>query len=433
MPESVGLEWYDTGTVTLTQGSTAVTGVGTNWLATGIKTGDIFTVDRSTLYMVLTVNSDTSLTLKQAYAGASGNTLNYYILRNFAATLQSELSAQITKQNAIYQTWLNGRITEVGIPFDFSSLYKTTWATGRQYKALDIVMYNSALYVCVVAHTSSSSITPTNTQYWLSYAPAMPAGVDIFNYNNAGTHNVPRGKNLGSSFTTAQSTAIRNGTFTDIYVGDYWTVSGLSYTYTDEDGNSQTATYSGTLRVIDIDYYLKGGDTALNTHHIVVMPDANMFTAPMNATNTTEGGYVNSKMRTVYLARARAIFEAFFESSHVLTYRDYLVNAVTSGRPSGRAWMDCRVELADERQTYGSCVFDSGASDGTNVYIRYTVSCKQFNLFRHWPDMISNRQWFYLRNVVSSSSFANVSGYGNCTNDDAGDSDGGVRPFALVA
>ncbi|MBQ7503980.1 MAG: hypothetical protein IJT79_01500 [Ruminococcus sp.] len=433
MPESVGLEWYDTGTVTLTQGSTAVTGVGTNWLATGIKTGDIFTVDRSTLYMVLTVNSDTSLTLKQAYAGASGNTLNYYILRNFAATLQSELSAQITKQNAIYQTWLNGRITEVGIPFDFSSLYKTTWATGRQYKALDIVMYNSALYVCVVAHTSSSSITPTNTQYWLSYAPAMPAGVDIFNYNNAGTHNVPRGKNLGSSFTTAQSTAIRNGTFTDIYVGDYWTVSGLSYTYTDEDGNSQTATYSGTLRVIDIDYYLKGGDTALNTHHIVVMPDANMFTAPMNATNTTEGGYVNSKMRTVYLARARAIFEAFFESSHVLTYRDYLVNAVTSGRPSGGAWMDCRVELADERQTYGSCVFDSGASDGTNVYIRYTVSCKQFNLFRHWPDMISNRQWFYLRNVVSSSSFANVSGYGNCTNDDAGDSDGGVRPFALVA
>ena len=433
MPESVGLEWYDTGTVTLTQGSTAVTGVGTNWLATGLKTGDIFTVDRSTLYMVLTVNSDTSLTLKQAYAGASGNTLNYYILRNFAATLQSELSAQITKQNAIYQTWLNGRITEVGIPFDFSSLYKTTWATGRQYKALDIVMYNSALYVCVVAHTSSSSITPTNTQYWLSYAPAMPAGVDIFNYNNAGTHNVPRGKNLGSSFTTAQSTAIRNGTFTDIYVGDYWTVSGLSYTYTDEDGNSQTATYSGTLRVIDIDYYLKGGDTALNTHHIVVMPDANMFTAPMNATNTTEGGYVNSKMRTVYLARARAIFEAFFESSHVLTYRDYLVNAVTSGRPSGRAWMDCRVELADERQTYGSCVFDSGASDGTNVYIRYTVSCKQFNLFRHWPDMISNRQWFYLRNVVSSSSFANVSGYGNCTNDDAGDSDGGVRPFALVA
>ena len=95
--------------------------------------------------------------------------------------------------------------------------------------------------------------------------------------------------------------------------------------------------------------------------------------------------------------------------------------------------MDCRVELADERQTYGSCVFDSGASDGTNVYIRYTVSCKQFNLFRHWPDMISNRKWFYLRNVVSSSCFAIVNNNGGCTTYDAGNSGGGVRPFALVA
>ena len=433
MPESVGLEWYSTGTVTLTQGSTHVTGVGTNWKATGIKCGDIFTVDRSVMYMVASVESDTSLTLLQAYAGSSGNTINYYIIRNFAATLQAELSAQISKQNAIYQTWQDGRLTEVGIPFDFSSLYKTTWASGRQYKALDIVMYNSALYVCVVAHTSSSSITPTNTQYWLSYAPAMPAGVDIFNYNNAGTHNMPRGKNLGTSFTSAQSTAIRGGTFTDIYVGDYWTVSGLSYTYLDENDETQTATYSGTLRIVDIDYYLKSGDTALNTHHVVVMPDANMFTAPMNATNTTEGGYVGSKMRTVYLRRAQAIIEAFFGASRVLSYRDYLVNAVTSGRPTGGAWYDCKVELADERQAYGSCIFDSGAADGTNIYIRYTVSCKQFNLFRHWPEMISNRQWFWLRTVVSSSRFATVDDYGRCYYTAAGHSGGGVRPFALVA
>ncbi len=105
LPESVGLEWYSTGTITLTQGSTHVTGVGTNWKATGIKCGDIFTVDRSVMYMVASVESDTSLTLLQAYAGSSGNTINYYIIRNFAATLQAELSAQISKQNAIYQTW----------------------------------------------------------------------------------------------------------------------------------------------------------------------------------------------------------------------------------------------------------------------------------------------------------------------------------------
>ena len=433
MAERVGLAWYSTGTVTLTQGSTNVVGVGTNWAAAGLKVGDIFTVDRSLFYEIAAVNSDTSITLRQAYAGASGNTINYYVIRNFASTMEAELGAQVLRLSAVYQAWQDGRVTEVGIPFDFSSLYKTTWASGRQYKALDIVMYNSALYVCVVAHTSSSSITPTNRTYWLSYAPEMPAGVDIFNYNDAGTHNMYRGKNLGSSFTSAQSTAIKAGTFTDIYVGDYWTVSNLSYTYTDENGDTQTATYSGTLRIIDIDYYLKAGDTILSTHHIVVMPDGSMFTAPMNDTNTTAGGYVDSKMRTVYLARAKAILEAFFGSSHLLSYRDYLVNAVTNGRPTGGAWMDCKVELADERQAYGSCIFDSGASDGSNVYIRYAVACKQFNLFRHRPDMISNRQWYWLRNVVSPSRFANVNGSGHCYYFDASTAGGGVRPFALVA
>ena len=433
MAESVGLAWYSTGTVTLTQGSTNVVGVSTNWKSVGLKTGDIFTVDRSVFYEIATVNSDTSITLRQAYAGSSGNTINYYVIRNFASTMEGELGAQVSRLSAVYQAWQDGRVTEVGIPFDFSSLYKTTWASGRQYKALDIVMYNSGLYVCVVAHTSSSSITPTNATYWLSYAPAMPAGVDIFNYNDAGTHNMYRGKNLGSTFTAAQRTAISAGTFGDIYVGDYWSVSGLSYTYTDEEGASQTATYSGILRIADLDYYLKAGDTVLNAHHAVIVPDANMFTAPMNDTNTTVGGYVDSKMRTKYLARAEAIFKAFFGASYVLSYRDVLVNAVTDGKPTGGLWTDCKVELMDEGQAYGSLIFDSGNPDGVSIPYRYSVACKQFNLFRHRPDMISNRQWFWLRNVVSAARFAIVYSLGSCFNRDASYAGGGVRPFALVA
>lgn len=433
MPDSVGLAWYSTGTVTLTQGSTAVIGVGTNWVNAGLKVGDIFTIDRVTLYMIASVNSNTSITLAQAYTGASGNVMNYYVIRNFAATLQSELAAQVSELVGDYESWKDGRVNEIAIPFDFSSLYKGVWVTGRSYKALDIVMYNSALYVCAVAHTSSNSITPTNTQYWLSYAPAMPAGVDIFNYNNAGTHNMPRGKNLGTSFTAAQSTAIHNGTFSDIYVGDYWAVSNLSYTYLDENDETQTATYSGTLRIVDIDYYLKSGDTSLNTHHVVVMPDTNMYSAPMNATNTTSGGYAGSKMRTVYLRRAQAIIEAFFGASHVLPYRDFLVNATTNGRPTGEAWYNCKVELLDERQAYGSCIFDSGASNGTNTYARATVSHNQFNLFRYWPELIGNRQLYWLRNVASPSQFSRVDGYCNCNILGAEAAGGGVRPFAPIA
>ncbi len=44
--------------------------------------------------------------------------------------------------------------------------------------------------------------------------------------NNAGAHNsLYRGKNLGTSITAAQIAAIQNGSFDDIYPGDYWVFS----------------------------------------------------------------------------------------------------------------------------------------------------------------------------------------------------------------
>ena len=476
MPESVGLAWYSTGTVTLTQGSTAVVGVGTNWKNAGLKIGDIFTIDRVTLYMIASVNSNTSITLAQAYAGTSGNSMNYYVIRNFAATLQAELSAQVSQLVGDYESWKDGRVNEIAIPFDFSSLYKGVWATGRSYKALDIVMYNSALYVCLLAHTSASGNTPGTAgaiNSWGSYAPAMPTSIDVLNYNNSGSHNsLYRGKNLGT-FTEAQSAAIRAGTFMDIYIGDYWVFSNIPYTYywptsdtTAQAGKTYYAdatgtaletqpetgadisgagyfeklnnTYTGTMRAADLDYYLiSGNNIILYTHHVVVVPDTNMFGAPMNATNTTEGGYFGSKMRTVYLRRAEAIFKACFGENHVLKYRDILVNAVANGRSLGSVWCDNVVELMDERMVYGSLIFDSSSPDGSggiNIwqsFNRDSVSCKQLNLFRHRPDLISYRYYYWLRNVVSAACFANVSHFGHCSNVYASQS-GGVRPAALI-
>ena len=410
MPSSVGLAWYSTGTVQVTQGSTAVVGVSTNWR-----------------------NAE----LLQAYAGTSGNTLNYYVIRNFAATLQSELAAQVSQLVGDYEAWKDGRVNEIAIPFNFSSLYKGTWATGRSYKALDIVLYNKALYVSAVAHTSASGNTPGTSgaaTYWLSYAPAVPASIDILNYHNAGTHNaLYRGKNLGSSLTAAQSAAIRAGTFDDIYVGDYWSFSNISYTYLDENDVEQSATYSGVMRVADCDYYLQTGDSnVLRTHHIVVVPDLNMFPGHMNETKTTEGGYVGSNMRTKLLRRAEAIFKACFGTDHVLSYRELLVNAVSNGKPSGATWFDACVELMDERMVYGSCIYDSGNPDGTTIPNRYSVSCKQLNLFQHRPDfIIPQRQWSWLRNIVSTTEFAIIGGNGHCCYYQAM-YDGGTRPFALI-
>lgn len=218
--------------------------------------------------------------------------------------------------------------------------------------------------------------------------------------------NIFRGKNLGSSVTSTQLANIRNGTFKDLYVGDYWPIGGVNW------------------RIADINYWLRCGDTDFNKPHLVIMPDTNLYTAKMNETNTTVGGYVGSAMYTTNLAQAKTKVNECFGSA-VLTHREYLTNAVTSGYPSAGAWYDSSVELPNECMMYGSYIFAPGGN-GSVVPTRYTISKSQLALCKLVPRFISNRQWFWLRDVVSSAFFAFVSSGGYCGYYGASNA-GGVR------
>ena len=99
---------------------------------------------------------------------------------------------------------------------------------------------------------------------------------------------------------------------------------------------------------------------------------------------------------------------------------------MANGRPSGDAWFDSTIELMSEAMCYGGTFFEP-VSDGSTVPSKYSVACKQLNLFRHRPDMISNRQTFWLRNVVSATTFAFVDAGGNANFNTASNSYG-VRP-----
>lgn len=68
---------YSTGTVTVSA-SVTVTGSSTAWLTT-IKAGQTFHVSGGKYYHILSVNSDTSLTLTEAYAGAAGSGVSYTV------------------------------------------------------------------------------------------------------------------------------------------------------------------------------------------------------------------------------------------------------------------------------------------------------------------------------------------------------------------
>lgn len=224
---------------------------------------------------------------------------------------------------------------------------------------------------------------------------ANKAILDKVTASGAGAHNsVYRGANLGTSVTSAQWAAIQAGTFDDMYIGDYWVIGGVTY------------------RIAAFDYYLRAGDTDMTTHHVTLVPDVPMYTHVMNDTNVTTGGYVGSKMYTSGLTQAKNTINTAFGSTHVLTHRQYLSNAVTNGRPSGGSWYDSTVELMTEQNVYGGRIFGAG-NDGSSVPALNTVDKSQYPLFAFRPDLISNRQIFWLRDVVSAAFFAGVDLNGN--------------------
>lgn len=232
--------------------------------------------------------------------------------------------------------------------------------------------------------------------------------------NNAGAHNaIYRGKYLGNTYTAAQQAAVAAGTFDDLFIGDYWTIGGVNY------------------RIAGFDYYLNNGDTACATHHMIVVPDTQLYTHVMNDTNVTEGGYYGSKMRTSGLNQAKTTAESAFGASHILSHREYLTNAVSNGRPSGGSWYDCTVELMSERMVYGNGIF-MPVSDGTNVPSNYTVSKGQLPLFLYRHDLIGNRENWWLRDVITAASFALVY-YGGAAACNRASTALGVRPAIPVS
>ncbi|MGJ0566775.1 hypothetical protein ACR73B_16715, partial [Enterococcus innesii] len=264
---------------------------------------------------------------------------------------------------------------------------------------------------------SSQIITSVRSNWYATYPDgaeahnAMWGGRDITAAFNAGT----------------VSEHIADGTFRDIFPGDYITkqvtISGTAYTV--------------NWVVADCDYWINKGDTATTAHHVVIVPQAPIFSANMNNDNTTEGGYAGSRMyRETIPACATGIVSAF-GSSHILTFRDGISNSVdtshvSSGLPQlvgtpgwWGEWVSVQCNLMSEKMVYGAPICAAGAMDNS-------VATRQMSAFRLSERLINyNRQVWWLRDVVSSAYFADVYGSGAASADLASNVLG-VRPFALL-
>lgn len=233
----------------------------------------------------------------------------------------------------------------------------------------------------------------------------LPDDGDI---NGAGFHNsIYRGKQLGTSVTSAQWAAIKAGTFDGMFVGDYWVINKITY------------------RIAGFNLFLHTGDTETTAHHITIVPDQTLYNAQMNTTNTTDGAYWNSAMKQTNLADALTTVKAAFGEAHILTRRALLANAASNGVTTGWAWQSTQIDLMSEAQVYGHTAWGKGGYDsGTEI--------SQFPLFRMAPALRFYRNmWYWLKDVASATWFATASDDGCAGCGDVSGA-GGVRPFFSI-
>ena len=295
----------------------------------------------------------------------------------------------------------------------------------------------------------------------------------VMNYDALNHNGIFRGKDLTNVYTVEEMYArIHNGTFEDLYLGDYFTKSITTDIYTHFTGaefesgtvyyemggedpttrtwtatddatpqsgkiytTKQTKTENITLMFSAFNYYYNIGTSALATPHSILIPRGAGFatTAKMNSTNTTAGGYYGSDMNQITLPCYAKSLKTMLEN-HLLSRWTWLtttVNASTTsmagagmtGAASASAWKMTELQLMTEQQVYGTRAWTSSAYD---VGIDY----RKLPIFNFIDPVQYGRADFWLRSVVSSTNFANCSYHGIAIGN-AASNEYSVRPLIV--
>lgn len=210
--------------------------------------------------------------------------------------------------------------------------------------------------------------------------------------------NIFRGKSLGKSITAEQLATIRDGSFKDLYVGDYWEKDGVKY------------------RIADINYWKNVGypeSEKVQKPHILIVPDTILGSGQMHTSNSTSGGYKSSIMKTVRLNQvANSLPDAF--KNILISHRMF----------SDGSWGNTSVDIMNEVMVHGTYI----CTDNNN---RQTSDTQQLALFRLAPELKAIGVNYWLRNVAGSQTYTLISQYGDASTD-AATSTYGIRPVFAV-
>ena len=231
---------------------------------------------------------------------------------------------------------------------------------------------------------------------------------------NLGTVNASNIDDFVSSY------GLSTGNFRDIYPGCFIQIP---------DSVANT-----TWMVGGLDIKHNSGDTAMG-HGAEFIPRNQGFAygTPMNSTNTTEGGYKASGMKT-YLDETVTPALQTVLGNHLLKQRVLITNTVDttkaaqysgfSGMASNCEWADAYAVLMSEIEVYGSMVW-GGPYDIGEAKTKLPV-------FNFISPVELGRGNFWLRAVASSTNFARCTGYGDANSGNASFTWLYVRPLIRI-
>ena len=360
------------------------------------------------------------------------NYTDYLNLKKWDLTDEEDLKSKFDIEGSLNDNWdkVNEAVKASDTNIDtntanIAALEETTETNSTDISTIKEEVENNTSSISTIETNVATNKTniATNASNIETLQSTVGTGFYSMIAKNAGAHNsVYRGEDITDLwYDGTLSEQIAAGTFDDIFIGDYIT------------GQSSSKKYL----VADINYRLYKGDTECTTPHVLLIPEKVFTSVAMNSTDTTEGAYINSEMYTTNLEAAKEKIIADFESSHILTHRNYFANATTDDYESAGAWYDSDIELMNELMVYGSIIYHN-VKHGTNIPINRTIDTSQLALFRLEKSRIvasdssgNSRGSYWLRDVVSSASFASVNNYGYA-NYHSASSLCGVRPAFLI-
>lgn len=332
--------------------------------------------------------------------GGSGGTTDYEQLANKPSINGNQLTGnKTTAQLGINETWVGTQAQYVSDPP----------AVGQPYIITDDTDIDST-------PTQGSSNPVTSDGIYRELAKLKVISENPENHNG-----IYRGKDLTNVYTIEQIyNRVHDGSFEDLYLGDYFTVhlttdlytrftgaefvAGTTYyemggtvvarTWTEtQDAEPQEGKVYATKQVVEedadlmiagFDVYMHAGQNANNfisQHHAVIVPKSELGAlTKYHHDSTAMIGYATSDVFNITLpCYAAALKRA--TNGHILVRRSRRTSATDPNAPSGAGsgwsgstnameWVDSEFDLLNTMQVFGNGSFSSSWRDTASDYFK---------------------------------------------------------------